>query len=193
MNRPVSGARILSSPSFDTGPATTIPPPTADAGLVEFRGRLLRALRRVCPWLGNDAEDIVQTAMVRVLERLRATGGSLDVSYAYLYRTAYHEAIDQLRRRRRVVIEPFDPGQDVSSTRRTAHDDAVAREQVDAVRQCLSAMEPGRKRAVTLHLLGHSVTEISALLACRPKQADNLVFRGMKTLRACLKNRGVEW
>ena len=43
-----------------------------------------------------------------------------------------------------------------------------------------------------LHLMGHSVDEISALLECRYKQAENLVYRGLSDLRACLKTRGVK-
>ena len=43
-----------------------------------------------------------------------------------------------------------------------------------------------------LHLMGHSVDEISALLECRYKQAENLAYRGLSDLRACLKKRGVK-
>jgi RNA polymerase sigma-70 factor (ECF subfamily) len=42
-----------------------------------------------------------------------------------------------------------------------------------------------------LHIQGHSVDEISALLDCSRKKADNLVYRGLADLRACLSARGV--
>jgi RNA polymerase sigma-70 factor (ECF subfamily) len=60
-----------------------------------------------------------------------------------------------------------------------------------AIRDCLLKMVDARRRAVTLHLLGHTVPEIADLLGHRVKQSDNLVYRGMADLRRCLSGKGI--
>lgn len=46
--------------------------------------------------------------------------------------------------------------------------------------------------AVTLHLQGHSVPEVGALLAWTVKKAENLVYRGLADLRSCLSSKGLQ-
>ena len=69
--------------------------------------------------------------------------------------------------------------------------EAASRSIGDAIRDCLLGMVDARRRAVTLHLVGHTVPEIARLLDQRSKQADNLVYRGMADLRRCLSGKGV--
>jgi RNA polymerase sigma-70 factor (ECF subfamily) len=117
--------------------------------------------------------------------------GKLELTPGYIYRTAYSAVIDEIRRRRRlqeVAIELEIPAQSYEGD---PEHRALAREMRDAIMKCLVALGPPRRRAVTLHLLGHSVAEISRLLECRHKQAENLVYRGVSNLRHCLRRRGV--
>jgi RNA polymerase sigma-70 factor (ECF subfamily) len=69
--------------------------------------------------------------------------------------------------------------------------EAASRGIGDAIRDCLGEMVGTRRRAVTLHLIGHTVPEIARLLDRKLKQTDNLVYRGMADLRRCLIGKGV--
>jgi RNA polymerase sigma-70 factor (ECF subfamily) len=64
------------------------------------------------------------------------------------------------------------------------------REAGAAIRDCLGRLVRPRRRAVVLHLQGHSATEVAELLGYGLKRADNLIYRGLKDLRACLGNKG---
>jgi RNA polymerase sigma-70 factor (ECF subfamily) len=116
----------------------------------------------------------------------------LELSPGYLYRTAYSVVIDEIRRRRRLREVPLEPDVPARSNEGDPEHQTFSREVREAVTGCLVKLVASRRRAVTLHLLGHSVAEIGALLECRYKQAENLVYRGMSDLRGCLRKRGVK-
>ncbi|MBM4365987.1 MAG: RNA polymerase sigma factor [Deltaproteobacteria bacterium] len=168
-------------------------PPAARVSRVsdhaEVRGRLLAAVRRVCPaWLADDADDIVQMAMMRLLD-----GRVQEVNSAYLNRLAYCATIDEIRRRRamRTVaseelpeVKAENPSADPG---RKADDRAVA----TAIRDCLAGLLDNRRAAVGLYLEGHTVPEVGRLLDTTPKNAENWVYRGLDDLRQCLLGKGV--
>jgi RNA polymerase sigma-70 factor (ECF subfamily) len=165
---------------------------TSDLDVEQLRVDIVRAVRSICPrWLAEHADDLSQTAVSRILDRLRATEGTLELSQGYLYRTAYSVVVDEIRRRRRLREIPLEPNVPIRSGEGNPERHTFGREVRDAVTGCLARLTSSRRRAVTLLLMGHSVDEISALLECRYKQAENLVYRGLKDLRACLKKRGV--
>jgi RNA polymerase sigma-70 factor (ECF subfamily) len=53
------------------------------------------------------------------------------------------------------------------------------------------AMKRERRLAVTLHLQGHTVPEAARILDWAAKQTENLVYRGLADLRACLMAKGI--
>ena len=59
------------------------------------------------------------------------------------------------------------------------------------MKQCLAALVEARRAAVVLHLQGHSGPEICSLLDWKQTKTTNLVYRGLKDLRHCLKNKGL--
>jgi RNA polymerase sigma-70 factor (ECF subfamily) len=157
-----------------------------------LRSAVVRAVRRVCPpWLADDAEDIAQVATSRLLDRDRATAGAVDFSPAYVYRTAYCAVIDEIRRRRRTPVVALETDVPTGAPVDSPERQAASRELRQAIQSCIAALALDRRRAVTLHLLEHSLAEIGELLACGRKKADNLVYRGLRDLRACLSRRGV--
>jgi RNA polymerase sigma-70 factor (ECF subfamily) len=188
LGRRVPSLSILSTESFTADSA-----PTADLDIEQLRIDIARAVRSVCPrWLAEQGDDLSQIAVSRILDRLRTTEGQLELSQGYLYRTAYSVVVDEIRRcrRRREIAMDSDvvlQSHDANPERQT-----FSREVRDAVAGCLRRLVTSRRRAVTLHLLGHSIREISALLESRYKQAENLVYRGLSDLRACLERRGVK-
>src|SRR4029453_8034234 len=115
------------------------------------------------------------------------SGGAAEFSPGYLYRTAYTVVIDEIRRRKRLQEVPIDNGPPLHSGQAGPARHVIGREVRDAIRRCLAGLAASRRRAVVLHLLGHTLAEIAALLECQPKQAENLASRGRADLRACLE------
>lgn len=165
------------------------------ADLERVRRHLEVAVRRVCPpSIAAEAEDLVQRAIIKLMKLGTDGEGNRAVSASYLWRVAYTSVIDEIRRRDRrrevSLIEdsaaaiPIAPQPDPER-------EAASRSIGDAIRDCLRRIVDDRRRAVTLHLVGHTVPEIAELLDRRPKQTDNLVYRGMADLRRCLSNKGI--
>ncbi|HEY7497624.1 MAG TPA: RNA polymerase sigma factor [Vicinamibacterales bacterium] len=167
-------------------------PDDGDEDIERLRADLSRAVRQVCPrWLADCADDLIQVALSRVVERRRAAGGGAAFSKAYLYRAAYSVLIDEIRRRRRSREVPLDsadvqPAATIGADRRIASQEAR-----EAIERCLTRLVPARRRAVMLHLQGHSIAEVAALLEINHKSAENLVYRALADLRACLTKEGV--
>lgn len=167
-----------------------------DERYVRLRAGLQRAVRRICPgWLAGRADDLVQVALLRVLEVERRAEGKVEFSSFYLTRAAHSALVDELRklrRRREVSLEvdgqvpgPIDPGADPERYSR-------AQEVGTAIHGCLQLLLRSRRRATTLFLQGHSVPETGRLVGWSAKKTENLVYRGLADLRECLKARGIE-
>src|SRR5262245_61853855 len=166
---------------------------SATADVEDLRADLWRAIRAVCPrWLADQADDLTQIAISRILDRVRTTKGEMELSSGYLYRTAYSVVVDEIRRRRRRQEIPLESDVLVVSQDGDPERQTFSRELREAITKCLSNLSTPRRRAVTLHLLGHSLDEICAQLECRYKDATNLVYRGRSDLRACLRKKGVK-
>ena len=170
-------------------------PPIAEADLVSLRAALARAVSRVCPpWLADSAEDVVQVALMRVVEVQRRSEGNAEFSSFYLRKAAYSAVVDEIRRLKRRREVPLEE-QGIEPRHATVEPDpertASARQDGRAIRDCLGRLVRPRRLAVTLHLVGHSVPEAARLLGWSPKRAENLVYRGLADLRRCLESAGV--
>ncbi len=162
---------------------------------VRLREQLARAVRRVCPgWLHDRSEDIIQAAMIRVMEVRRKSDGDREFTSAYLWKVAYSALIDEIRRLRRRPETPLEeeesydmfPGGSPNPERMLN-----SAEMGRGIRECLDRLILPRRRAVTLHLLGHSVPEAARILDWNPKRTENLVYRGLDNLRDCLRSKGL--
>lgn len=167
----------------------------SDETLVELRRRLLTAIARICPaWLSAQAEDIVQSAMMSIIDSRRTDENIAGLRSLYLKRAAYTAMVDEIRRLRRdrlapdgdeIVSRAEDPsGKDPEESARLSQLGA-------AIRMCLAGLASARRIAVTLYLHGHSVPEASRLGKWTPKRTENLVYRGLADLRACLASKGM--
>jgi RNA polymerase sigma-70 factor (ECF subfamily) len=170
--------------------------PAGDARADDYarlRSDLVRAVARVCPpWLADRRDDLVQVAMLRVMEVRKAHGRELNA--AYLSRTAYSALVDEIRRvrrRREVAFEDAAAPDPPAPEPESPEAQAVRAELVGAVSDCLSCLERDRRLAVTLRLQGHSVPECADVLGWSPKRTENLVYRGLADLRECLAAKGV--
>jgi RNA polymerase sigma-70 factor (ECF subfamily) len=167
-----------------------------DGALVrEIRGRLERAIARLCPpQLAASADDIVQVAILRVVqimqERADDGEGIAAPGPSYLWKVAYTTTVDELRkmqsreRTRNNVAEPA----------RALSPESIlhAAEISTALRYCLAGLREDRRRAVVLHLQGHTILETGTLLGWDRKRAENLIYRGLADLRRCLGAKGYE-
>jgi len=181
--------------------STATPAPAApargeawDSHCEKLRIDLARAVRRICPrWLAAQADDIVQVALMRVLDARRGNEGEA-LSASYLKRAAYTAMVDEirrLRRRREVSLEDEPAAESVPAAfpvdpEKMHH----AREIGRALLECLARLVESRRHAVTLYLQGHSVPEAGRLLGWGNKKVENLVFRGLANLRECLAAKG---
>jgi RNA polymerase sigma-70 factor, ECF subfamily len=184
----VADARDFRLPELPREGADDTPREDVDSIAARLRAAVGRAVRRICPpWLAADADDLTQIATTRVLARLQQTPASGGLTSGYLYRAAHSALVDEIRRRRRLREEPMTDSEFASPQR--AHDQQELR---DALRACLAGLIAVRRRAVILHLQGHSAVEASELLGCGKKQVQNLIYRGLANLRDCLMARGVK-
>jgi len=151
-----------------------------DPGSLErIRQVLIRAVERHCPpALAAHREDFVQMALVRLLERPGGEGTS-PRGASYLWRVAYTVVIDEIRRFRRQQRQ--------SEQLAGGAGGAPGPEARSEILDCLGGLQERRRTAVTLHLQGFRTGEVAAALGWTEKQAENLVYRGLADLRACLE------
>jgi len=146
--------------------------------LEAVRRVLENAIRRRCfGVLASHREDLVQNAMVRLLERQ----GSEDFGgrgASYLWKVAQSVVVDELRRlgRERRLTEGV-------REERQASVDPVGSIQL---RRCVQRLEERRRMAVTLHLSGLRIPEVARVANWTVKTAENLIYRGLDDLRALL-------
>lgn len=179
-----------------TSVTAEIPRQTVD--IVALRQALARAVGRVCPgWLAADRDDLVQAALMRVLRKHEAGDGEGEgtprVASSYLHKVAYSVLIDEIRRVRRrretsLDDEAAEPPRDQpADPERVAASAEIGR----GIQSCLGGLAQDRRLAVTLHLQGHTVVEAARILDWPEKRTENLVYRGMADLRACLAAKGM--
>jgi len=133
--------------------------------------------RRCFGVLASQREDLVQNAMVRLLERQ----GSEDFGgrgASYLWKVAQSVVVDELRRlgRERRLTEGV-------REERQAMVDPVGSIQL---LRCVERLEERRRMAVTLHLSGLRIPEVARVANWTVKTAENLIYRGLDDLRAFL-------
>ncbi len=147
-------------------------------GIARIRAVLIRAVERHCPpALAAHREDLVQVAMVRLLER--PGEGTAARGASYLWRVAYTVVIDEIRRFRRQERQ----AEELARGERGTPGPEARSEILD----CLDGLQDRRRVAVTLHLQGFRTSEVAGALGWTEKQAENLVYRGLADLRACLE------
>lgn len=163
--------------------------------LESLRERLAAAVARVCPhWLRDQREDLVQTALVRIMEIMRREEKEGSFNATYLWRTAYSVTLDEIRRarwKREVPLEDEPGGASAPGRRADPERVAALRETGEGVRACLRGLLPPRRRAVLLHFLGYAPRDAAVILGKSARQISNLIYRGLGDLRRCLERKGL--
>ena len=160
----------------------TCPTPNPDhTALVH---ELPAAVRRHCPGpLRHVREDIAQAAVAQVIARVQRAPDT-EVSDAYVRRVAKNAIIDLVRKETRrdhwwTTHRAALPVREIRDPER----ELLGRELALRVDAHLQRLPAARREVVALYLEGFGVTEIAERLGCNRKRADNLVRRGLATLR----------
>ena len=160
----------------------------------EIRSKLVISVRRVCPrWLSDRADDIVQDAMIRVLDWQKKNEDRDQPSSSYLWKVAYSATVDEIRRARRrrenpvemEILEKQGPVDEQGPLQA-----AVSRDLAQALGGCLKRLRENRRLIVGFHLLGHTLAESEELSGWDGKKVQNLLYRGLADLRQCLSAKG---
>jgi len=131
----------------------------------------------------NDADDLVQTALLRTLQRLgafevRGTGAFL----GYLHRALLNEVRAELRRSRRRMV-PLDSVEEPSSGGNPTTDHVLELEREHTLAAALGSLKPRQRRHVHLRVtLGMSFGEIAACLGGSTDGARMTVTRAIRNL-----------
>jgi RNA polymerase sigma-70 factor (ECF subfamily) len=167
-------------------------PPAADEAL---RRQVARAVDRLCPsWLSAERDDIIQNTLLRLHQSADTGEGNEPRAASYLWKAAYSVMIDEIRRRqRRSEVSLHETPITLTLVRPEPSPEAAlaGRELGQSIRACLKGLVAPRRAATVLHLQGHSVIEIASLMRWSEKKSENLVYRGLAGLRACLKSKGM--
>lgn len=158
--------------------------------------RVGAAVRRACPgWLASEAEDITQQVLAQLLALIRRSEGERSFSSIYLEKAAYGVTVDEIRRRcrrREVQLETESPAAERPSGEADPERRALASDLTRGIVDCLGGLVRSRRLAVTLYLQGCGVPDAARLLGWTRKRTENLVYRGLADLRACLRDKGLE-
>ncbi len=181
--------------SADPAP-TSVELPFQEPDYARLRNDLVKAVAKVCPgWLADRRDDLVQAALIKVMELSRRREGMLELSSSYLYRVAHSALVDEIRaRRRRHEVSLEETESEHAATPASTPDPATttaAAEVGRGIRDCLAGMVRDRRLAVALYLQGHGVPDASRLLAWPTKRTENLIYRGLADLRRCLIDKGL--
>jgi RNA polymerase sigma-70 factor (ECF subfamily) len=188
---------VLDSRAAATAPDCVVPTASLSIDYSKLRRDVVRAVSRVCPsWLSNQRDDLVQAAMMRVMqivEKLPSRPeGDAPFASSYLHKVAYSVLVDELRRvTRRQETDLDDEVVDRTAVVvRDPETEAASRQIGAGIRDCLSQLNRDRRLAVTLYLQGHTVPDAARVLDWPAKRTENLVYRGLADLRECLSSKG---
>ena len=159
---------------------------------VQVHESALRAwLRGAFPVLA-DPDDLVQESLTRVW-RIRQKG-EVRSPKALLFTTARHLALDELRRRKIVPMEPIAEIDDsfVLDGGPTAADSAAHQQELELLTQAIQSLPPRCRQVLTLRkLYGLSQKEIAAQLGISEHTVEAQVGHGMRGCAKFLARHGL--
>ena len=150
---------------------------TDAAVLFDQHGASLYRFARVLLRHSEDAEDVVQTAFVRLIEHLERNGDASNLR-AWLFTVTANLARDRMRRRRRWLPWAAAPGREPAA--------APELDTRDPQRQFLAALEQLASRdrlLLALRAQGLSYREIARIADVQPTSVGQLLARALARWR----------
>jgi len=157
-----------------------------------LHARIMVALTRSTPaGIRSSIDDMAQAAVIKLMRQGRTEDELAQLRPSYLWRVVHSEIMDELRRCRRRAETGLEDVAGLADVNNPGVERTVVGKRTgDDIRSCLGLLVDSRRRVVALYLMGHKVREIAELLGISRKQAENLVFRGVRDLRRHLRERG---
>ncbi|MDG5767713.1 RNA polymerase sigma-70 factor [Balneolales bacterium ANBcel1] len=133
-------------------------------------------------------EDVVQEVFVRIWENRYRWEPRVAVR-AYLYRSVYHQVINDYRKKRFETPLKEDSEANIPDRIPSPMEQLHGQDASNSIQQAISALPERRREILVLRLLhGLSYKEISATLGISVNTVDTQIRRALKTLRARLKH-----
>ena len=130
------------------------------------------------------AEDLAQEVMLKVWNKLDTYDASKAKLSTWIYKITANLCLDHLRRRREDQLDE-DYDAPVSAQQHQDLFNKQIRAQVDDI---LSALPERQRLALVLfHYQGHSLQEISQIMACSRETTESLLSRARRSLKTSLK------
>jgi RNA polymerase sigma-70 factor, ECF subfamily len=142
---------------------------------------LLRYLRVL---VGDAAEDVASETWLQAARDLKGFRGDLSGFRVWLFRIARHRGIDDRRRGRRFVQDPYDP----STQEHLATSPDAEREAMDGLGtrwalEVIGSLPPDQAEAVMLRVVaGLDVAQTAQVLGKRPGAVRIATMRGLRRL-----------
>ena len=147
-------------------------------------------MARHCPAsMAADRDDIRQTASINVTLRMRQKP-ELAPSRAYLRRVAVNAVIDAVRSRGSRQRWHHQVARMPRELPRTPEEQLADAELGQTLREHMERLPSARREAVSLYVRGHGPSEIAQRFGCGTKRVENLLYRGLRSLRASLTHAG---
>lgn len=140
----------------------------------------------------TEIDDLVQESYARLIRAREC--GQVKNTKNYLFATAFHAAIDLLRRRKIITFEPLEDFDrlTVLDERPDANETTSRNEELEILREAMYALPIRCRQVFTLRkLYGLSHKEIAVRLSLSEKTVENQVNRAMRRCAAFLRSRGL--
>jgi len=157
----------------------------AASGLVDrYQKRLYNVALRMLDNV-QDAEDVTQTAFCNAFLKLRSYNPKHRF-FSWIYRITVNEALNTLRRRKRIVPLEGDlemiPAPGIKADRAAEDEDSIGR--------ALMGLKPDDRAVVVLrHFVSFSYEEIADVLGIPVKTVKSRLFTARERLRLMLRNQ----
>ena len=142
---------------------------------------LLRYLRVL---VGDAAEDVASETWLQAARDLKGFRGDLSGFRVWLFRIARHRGIDDRRRGRRFVQDPYDPNtQEHLATSPDAEHEALDGLGTRWALEVIGSLPPDQAEAVMLRVVaGLDVAQTAQVLGKRPGAVRIAAMRGLRRL-----------
>ncbi len=143
----------------------------------------------------DNAEDLVQDLLIRLFEK-EIDFNNIENPHAWLFRSLYHQFIDNYRKNSRLPIENRDfESEDIIDSMH--HDDSphIIHEQnlsSKMLHNAISTLNPDQQALIALHdIEGHTLTEISEILETPVGTLKSRLHRARQSLREYLSEEQI--
>lgn len=140
----------------------------------------------------HSAEDIAMDVMAELFSRRRKYDSRSSLR-TYIYMLGRSRALDLLRRRKALGIEPLEAAEGMCPERNELEEKVLDSERRRLVREAVKSLPDEMREAVHLVYFEElSYEEAARVMKKSRKQVDNLLFRAKKELRGILGEGGRE-